>query len=53
MKEEQANNIKEIKDIIQKITELQKELLDALYINQQKMLELNEEDINLMKEMIR
>ena len=53
MKEEQANNIKEIKDIIQKITELQKELLDALYINQQKMLELNEEDINLMKEMVR
>lgn len=53
MKEEQVNNIKEIKDIIQKITELQKGLLDALYINQQKMLELNEEDINLMKEMVR
>lgn len=53
MKQEQGNNIKEIKDIIQKITELQKELLDALYINQQKMLELNEEDINLMKEMVR
>lgn len=53
MKEEQIHNIEEVKYIVQKITGLQQELLKAMDDNQKKMLELNEEDINLMKEMIR
>ena len=53
LKEEQVHNIEEVKNIVQNITGLQQELLKAMNANQKKMLELNEEDINLMKEMIR
>lgn len=47
------NTLKDIQSIINQLSKLHKDLLKEIDNNQKKMMELNEEDIMLMREMIR
>lgn len=53
IKNENSNLLTSMKDIVQDIKILQGKTFDKMDDIQEKMLELNEDDINLMKEMIR